>query len=449
MGNSYYQNLTQWSKGEYTGANNQEDDLAIIVSHGIAYRLDDHGNSPATATALPAGPAPSITGVIGTTGDADVFSLNAGAGPLTLSASPAVLGANLDILLELRNAAGALLASGNPADLLAATISTTVPGGTYYVTVKGTGKGDPSTGYTTYGDLGAYTLSATLVGTVVQKPPVAVAVATPTSGLAPLVVTFDGTGSSDPDGNIAGYSWSFGDGTTGSGATVTHTYSAVGSYAAALTVTDNDGLTAVATVTVTATSTNQPPTAVATATPSSGYAPLSVVLDGSGSRDPDGSIASYAWNFGDGTTGSGVRVTHAYSKIGTYAAVLTITDNKGAKATASTQIVVTGNPAKVLRVTSISLTSTRVSGRTVVKATVKVTDLNGLGVSGVTVKGTWSGVIAGTTSRATTTGGTVLLTSSAFTKTGVVTFSITGLTKSGYTYDATKNLVTSASITIK
>ena len=335
-------------------------------------------------------------------------------------------------------------------DLLAASVSTTVPAGTYYVTVTGTGKGDPSTGYTTYGDLGVYGLSATLVGTVVQRPPVAVAVATPASGLAPLEVTFDGSGSSDPDGSIAGYSWSFGDGTTGSGVTVTHTYSAAGSYPAVLTVTDDSALksTAIVTVTVTA-ATNQPPTAAATATPSSGYAPLSVVLDGSGSRDPDGSIASYAWNFGDGTTGGGVRVTHAYSKIGTYAAVLTVTDNKGAKATASASVVVAQNPARVLRVTSISLTSARVSGRTVVKATVKVTDLNGLGVSGVTVKGTWSGLIAGTTSRVTTTGGTVLLTSSGFTKTGVVTFSITGSTKSGYTYDATKNLVTSASITVK
>ena len=59
--------------------------------------------------------------------------------------------------------------------------------------------------------------------------------------------------------------------------------------------------------------------------------------------------------------------------------MLTVTDNKGAKATASTQVVVTGNPAKVLRVTSISLTSAVVSGRKVVKATVKVTDLNGSG----------------------------------------------------------------------
>jgi PKD repeat protein len=454
MGVGYYKNLTQWSKGEYTGANNKEDDLAIITGHGLAYRPDDYGNSPLTATALPAGPTPTITGVIGATGDADMFSVNAGVGPLTLAASPAVLGANLDILLELRDAGGTLVAWGNPPDALAASLSTTLAtAGTYYVTVAGTGKVDPSTGYiyTNYGDLGSYTLGATLVEPGGLRPPVAVAFATPTSGVAPLEVTFDGSGSSDPDGSIAGYSWSFGDGTTGSGVTVKHTYSAAGTYTTTLVVTDNDTQTAKATVTVavTAAGTNQPPIAVAKATPSSGGVPLTVAFDGSGSRDPDGSIASYAWNFGDGTTGSGVKVTHIYGKIGTYAAVLTVTDNKGAKATASTQIMVTANPAKVLRVTSMSLTSTRVSGRTVVKATVKVTDLNGLGVSGVTVKGTWSGLIAGTTSRATTTGGTVLFTSSAFTRTGVVTFSIAGLTKLGFTYDATKNLVTSASITIK
>jgi len=452
MGNGYYKNLTQWSKGEYTGANRQEDDLAIIASNGFGYRPDDVGNSAATATPLPAGTSPSIAGLIGATGDADVFAVTAGAGPLTLAVAPAAWGANLDILLELRDAGGALLAWSNPVDYLAASLSTTVSAGTYYVTVKGTGKGDASTGYTTYGDLGAYTLSAALADPGGLKPPVAKALATPASGPAPLAVTFDGSGSSDPDGTIATYSWDFGDGSTGSGASVAHTYSSAGSYVAVLTVTDNDGLSAGASVTVTVTAvagTNQPPVAAATATPASGVAPLSVTLDGSGSRDPDGSIVSYAWVFGDGTTGSGAKLQHIYSKIGSYTAVLTVTDDDGAKTTASTQVVVTGNPAKVLRVASIGLTSAFVSGRKVVRATVKVTNLNGLGVSGVSVKGAWGGLITGTVTKSTTTGGTVVLTSVGFSRTGVVTFSVTGLTKSGYTYDATKNVVTTASITVR
>src|SRR5262245_48872529 len=59
-------------------------------------------------------------------------------------------------------------------------------------------------------------------------PPSAVAKATPTSGIAPLAVSFDATGSSDPDGSLTAYAWSFGDGVSGTGATVTHTYAAVG-----------------------------------------------------------------------------------------------------------------------------------------------------------------------------------------------------------------------------
>jgi PKD repeat protein len=88
-------------------------------------------------------------------------------------------------------------------------------------------------------------------GTQANRPPVAVASATPTSGAAPLAVSLDGRGSSDPDGTVASYAWSFGDGTSGSGATASHTYTAAGSYSARLTVTDNGGATASATVAIT------------------------------------------------------------------------------------------------------------------------------------------------------------------------------------------------------
>ena len=69
--------------------------------------------------------------------------------------------------------------------------------------------------------------------------------ATPTSGTAPLTVSFSGSGSTDSDGSIVGWNWNFGDGTTGSGATVSHVYSSAGSYIAVLQVTDSGGLTAV------------------------------------------------------------------------------------------------------------------------------------------------------------------------------------------------------------
>jgi hypothetical protein len=85
---------------------------------------------------------------------------------------------------------------------------------------------------------------------------------------------------------------------------------------------------------------NQPPVATATATPLSGAAPLSVSFDGSGSTDPDGSIASYSWGFGTGATGSGITASYVYSTPDTYSAVLTVTDNQGATATHSLTITV-------------------------------------------------------------------------------------------------------------
>jgi PKD repeat protein len=86
---------------------------------------------------------------------------------------------------------------------------------------------------------------------------------------------------------------------------------------------------------------NQPPAAVISAVPTTGVAPLSVVFNGSGSSDPDGSIATWAWSFGDGTSGSGPMITHVYSAAGFYVANLTVTDNGGASSTASASISVT------------------------------------------------------------------------------------------------------------
>jgi PKD repeat protein len=83
------------------------------------------------------------------------------------------------------------------------------------------------------------------------------------------------------------------------------------------------------------------PTAAASATPTTGTSPLLVSFDGTASSAPDGSIVSYAWDFGDGIHGSGATVSHNYTTGGTFTPQLTITDTTGAKASASVSIAVT------------------------------------------------------------------------------------------------------------
>jgi PKD repeat protein len=88
------------------------------------------------------------------------------------------------------------------------------------------------------------------------------------------------------------------------------------------------------------TTTNQSPTAAFT----SSVQDLTVSVNGSGSSDPDGSIASYAWNFGDGATGTGVTASHTYAAAGTYTVTLTVTDDKGATGTKTASVTATAPP---------------------------------------------------------------------------------------------------------
>ena len=94
-----------------------------------------------------------------------------------------------------------------------------------------------------------------------NRAPTAAFTVTPAIGQAPLTVTVNAAASTDADGNIANFSWTFGDGVTGAGVSTTHIYQAAGTFTIALTVTDNRGATAASTQTVTAT-VGPPPTSV-------------------------------------------------------------------------------------------------------------------------------------------------------------------------------------------
>lgn len=88
----------------------------------------------------------------------------------------------------------------------------------------------------------------------------------------------------------------------------------------------------------------QPPVASFTFSPTAPHTGQNVTFDASLSYDPDGTIDSYTWSFGDGTTGNGEIVTHSYADNGTYAVELTVVDNDGLTDVESEGITVLNRP---------------------------------------------------------------------------------------------------------
>jgi hypothetical protein len=185
----YDENMTQWSKGDYTNANNRQDDLAVIVGgNGFSYITDDHGNTFETATLL-TGNAFSCTGIIGENTDKDFFRFEVKApgvshfnfyniikgyvnnGGNYTSRSP-----NLDIHVTLYREDKTVLQIYNPKDRASAVFSIDLPIGVYYLSVDGTGFGNPlatpAVGYTDYASLGQYMITAKLAS--IALPPIVI-----------------------------------------------------------------------------------------------------------------------------------------------------------------------------------------------------------------------------------------------------------------------------------
>lgn len=151
------------------------------------------------------------------------------------------------------------------------------------------------------------------------------------------IVDFDGSSSK---GAGLKYAWDFGDGTTSGAASPKKEYQSFGSYLVNLTVTGTNGATDSKTILVENKDPNHAPTAGFSFTPDSGKPPLKVTFDAGASSDPDQAfgdkIASYAWDFGDGTPvakGPDLKTTeHTYTKVGTMQVKLTVNDTIGAEA---------------------------------------------------------------------------------------------------------------------
>jgi hypothetical protein len=227
MGNGYYNNVTEFSKGEYPGANQTQDDLAIIAGK-LAYRPDDHGNSLASGTPLqvaadgsvdssnpeldPYNLLPQNKGIINNGADVDVFTFTAGAGPLTLAVTPAWdafyrtarRGANLDVSLELRDGAGNLVAANEPNTDTNASISATVAAGTYQLVIGGVG--NAVTAYSDYDSLGEYFINGSITvggGADTSAPnPDPMSFASAPAATSASAIAMTATSASDPSGGV-------------------------------------------------------------------------------------------------------------------------------------------------------------------------------------------------------------------------------------------------------
>lgn len=357
MGVGYYSEVVQWSKGDYSLANNKQDDLTVMQSYGALPIADEHGNSTSTASVL-SGSSVSAEGLITSRADMDVFRFTTGAGSVSFNAATATPSPNLDVMLALYDGAGTLVTSSNPAGL-PGSLSTTLAAGTYYLAIDGTGTGDPTTAYNDYGSIGQYLLTGTVVPAGNQPPVVSIASSAPVTGLAPLTVNFSSNGTYDPDGTIASYDWDFGDGSAhATTANASHQYTTPGTYTASLVAFDNGGLSSTATLSITVTQ----------------------------------SLKIYVANI----------------------AMSLSTNKKGSTATAS----------------------------------VTVRNQNGALVSGARVNGSWSGLYAANQSGTTSTSGVAALSTARIRGSGTFIFTVTGITISGSTYTPSLNVETTDSITV-
>ncbi|QDT54536.1 Serine-aspartate repeat-containing protein F precursor [Caulifigura coniformis] len=177
MGSAYGLDVTQWSKGEYSNANNFEDDLSIITTrNGFGYRVDDHGNTRFTASQLTgkkvgATRTVAAAGVIERNTDTDWFSFYTTGGAVNLAFTGDSIAANLDISVTLYSPDGLEIMTINPALSLNATLSVVLPAGRYEVKIDGVGFGNPAVdGYSDYGSLGQYFINGTIPDTSSGTP---------------------------------------------------------------------------------------------------------------------------------------------------------------------------------------------------------------------------------------------------------------------------------------
>lgn len=326
------------------------------------------------------------------------------------------------------------------------TLNINLSEGVYFLSIEGGGAGDPATGYSDYGSLGQYGISGTLVPRNSQ-PPSASASANVFYGTLPLTVAFSSVNSSDPDGEIVSYHWNFGDGTSSTEPNPVHIYNSAGTFTAVLTVTNNSGLIGMSSLFITAVPVpNQAPVAVARANVASGNAFLTVSFSSRDSYDPDGTIAGYFWDFGNGAVSRQANPSYTYTTAGNFTATLTVTDNKGA--TDSKSIAITVHPAAnpVIFVKNISMNLLTGRGYIYGQAVITIYDGNGFPRPNVTVTANWNGLTNGVETGTTDASGRVTFTTPNIFNQSSFAISVNDLSAPGYTYNSSLNVVSSGAI---
>ncbi|GAA1446662.1 hypothetical protein GCM10009641_70800 [Mycobacterium cookii] len=248
MGTSYNQPVTQWSAGEYPGATNTEDDLAVISAR-LGIRDDDHADTADGATALGSTP---VAGVITTRTDTDAFAFTA-SGETSVTATPGPGHPDLDLRLRILDSAGTVVAALDPpvarvspslATGLDATWTATLPEGTssYTALVDGVGSGDPATAgnYSDYASVGHYRIA---LRTGTRADPLTITPTTPPAGT--VGVEYSAT-LGVAAGGAAPYRWSAAGLPAGlamdpSTAAVSGVPADPGSFSVTLTATDTTG----------------------------------------------------------------------------------------------------------------------------------------------------------------------------------------------------------------
>jgi PKD repeat protein len=234
---------------------------------------------------------------------------------------------------------GASSTTGGSADIRNNTESVFLPAGTsgsVTVTVSATaigGDGVPGNGDSTDQDFALVVYNVTS-----EPPPVAEFTGSPTSGVAPLLVSF----TNQSTGAITSHAWTFGDGGTSTAASPSHTYAAAGTYTVALTETGPGG-SDTRTRTDYVVVSEPPPVADFTGSPTAGVVPLDVSF----SNQSTGAITSHSWTFGDGATSTDASPSHTYAAAGTYTVALTETGPGGSDTRTRTDYVVVSEPPPV------------------------------------------------------------------------------------------------------